>query len=85
MELVTKTGKNIQVGDNIAICDSSEAGRKYPVGKSRIDDTLSFVEIVSLGEIRKGAMGVKYMEIDCSDGNIYTLEMSNHRYAIIVK
>jgi hypothetical protein len=85
MELVTKTGKNIQVGEVIAICDSSEAGRKYPVGKSRIDETLSFVEIISLGEIRKGAMGVKYMDIYCADENTYTLEMSNHRYAIKIK
>lgn len=85
MELVTKRAKNIQVGDGIAICDSIAAGGKYPVGRSRIDETLSFAEIISLGKIRKDAMGLKYMDIDCADGQTYTLEITSYRYAIIVK
>ncbi len=85
MEVLSKSAKNLTVGDFIALSVSGWDGHKYPAGKNRMDESTSFVEIVSIGELYKGNHGEKYIDITCADGGTYCVESSNCRYATEVK
>ena len=84
MNTVSKTAKNLEVGDFIALNDN-ENGGKYAVGKNRMNQTTIFSEIVSFGAIRTAMGNVKMIEITCADGSTLEVESSASRYATEVK
>jgi len=85
VKVVSKSAKNLMVGDFIALSVSGWDSHKYPAGKNRMDESTSFVEIVSIGELYKSNHGEKYIDITCADGGTYHVESSACRYATEVK
>jgi hypothetical protein len=89
METVNKTGKNIQVGDFIAIYTDEERTEScrnalYKAIKNDKRYTISFVEVLSFSDERK-RVTVKIKSINCADGGTYTIDLDATKYPVIVK
>jgi len=91
METVNKTGKNIQIGDFIAIYTDGNDGLTescrnalYKAIKNDKRYTISFVEVLSFSDERK-RITMKEKSINCADGGTYTIDLAATKYPVLVK
>ena len=84
MAVINKTAKNLKVGDFIAL-NINENGKKYAVGKNRINETTTFVEIMNFGLTRISMGNVKMVQVIFANNETYEVESNASRYATEVK
>ena len=89
METVNKTGKNIQVGDFIALYTDEEGTYScrnaiYKSIKNNKRYTISFVEVLSFSDERR-CFTIKMKSINCADGGTYGIDLDATKYPVLVK
>ena len=89
METVNKTGKNIQVGDFIALFtdETSTYSCRSALYKAIKNDkryTISFVEVLSFSDERR-CVTIKMKSVNCADGGTYGIDLDATKYPVLVK
>ena len=89
METVNKTGKNIQVGDFIALYtdETSTYSCRSALYKAIKNDkryTISFVEVLSFSDERR-CVTIKMKSVNCADGGTYKIDLDATKYPVLVK